>query len=330
MLTDAQIKFLYKEYGLPEPDVAWVRKNLPTTENELKNILREQVKKIKQQEELKIAQERIKTGRGTPTDKANVEYAEKQGILPPNSTTPKTTTDTTTEDELTPEQKQAIEQGHSDIDAMLANGEINEAQAAILHEIFAGDYTSGQVVPSIEEIENIIQQAGINAAEELGDYYTTMTAQEIEDLQNQFADIRLESERYAEREAEDYAQKLASTKQSLRQRGMTFSGVSRKQLGAEGALEAKGIKGQVPGTRRMNWEEKEAGFSQKMRETGLAGERLLGSQAIKDEYGQITTPYGNVDLYQERGGITGSMPLGHEARTRTLKWQKVGQYRPWL
>ena len=237
------------------------------------------------------------------------------------------TTQEAADEGLTDEQKQAIQQGHTDIDAMLANGQINEAQAAILHEIFAGEYTSGQNIPTAEEINNIIEQAGINAGAEIGDYYDTMTSQEIEDFKNQMSDITEEARRYGEREAVDYSQKLAQTKQSLRQRGMTFSGMSRKQLGAEGALEAKGIEGQVPGARRSSWEEQEAGYLQRGRDIGIAAERRIGSEAIGNDFGRITTPYGSSDLYNRRGGVTGTLPIEEEAEKRRRQWEKVSAYR---
>jgi hypothetical protein len=151
-------------------------------------------------------------------------------------------------------------------------------------------YTSGKTVPTNEQIAQWISDAATNAQTDINPYYQKITAQELEDYKNQMADIRNASQRYAQAEASAYKQKLAETKQSLRARGLTFSGVSRATLGKEGVLDAAGIEGSVPQARRYGWEDKLAGWQEQARDIGTAAERKLGSTTLSNEEG-LYSPY---------------------------------------
>ena len=113
------------------------------------------------------------------------------------------------------------------------------------------DFTSGSKIPSGAELSEIIKTASTNAETDLTPYYEKTTGRELEDFRNQMEDIRTQVSDYVAQESMGYKEKLAQTKQSLRARGMTFSGQSRGQLGKEGALQAKGIEGAIPEERRL-------------------------------------------------------------------------------
>jgi len=103
-LSDAAIKFLYKDYGFPTPDVTWVRKNLPTDENGLRAVLQKQKITIaaptnvpktastvteKQKLKLDAAVEKVNKGTANAKDKENIAYATKNlGYTPPINTAP--------------------------------------------------------------------------------------------------------------------------------------------------------------------------------------------------------------------------------------------------
>lgn len=258
----------------------------------------------------------------------------RRGDFDAATNTKKKDIDQVADEGLTDDQKADMQEGHNWIDEMIKNGELNESQAAVLHEIYAGEYTSGQRIPSIEELKNIISDAATNAETDLSPYYERITGRELADLKQDMANIRGEAERYTAREAVDYSQKLAQTKQNLRTRGMTFSGISRQKLGAEGALEARGVQGELPTTRQAGWEEQEAGYLQRSRELGLESERALGTEAIKKiDFGKITTPYRTTPLYTrpiDSPHEPGDIRLEKKRELEKSKWDRVSAYRPYI
>jgi hypothetical protein len=248
---------------------------------------------------------------------------------------------TTEEDKLTPEQKADIEAGHAWIDEQLASGQIGEAQAAILHEIFAGDYVSGQKIPTEEELSEIIENAAKNAEADLSPYYEKLETRDVEDVRQQFADIREDVAEYGKQEAIGYKQKLQDTKQSLRQRGMTFAGEGREKLGAEGIIRGAGVEGVIPEARRAQWEGVTTDVERRARDAAIAAERKWGTDILTDRakernlvgaFGDIETPYGRKSLAPSAditGGVReiGDKPLERKAEIEKSKWERVSKYR---
>lgn len=72
--------------------------------------------------------------------------------------------------------------------------------------------------------------ATTNAETSTNEYYGIKTSREIEDLKNKMADIRNASALYNQNEQKSYAEKLKDTRDSLRARGLTFSGENTRQL----------------------------------------------------------------------------------------------------
>lgn len=231
-------------------------------------------------------------------------------------------------DELTDEQKISLEELNREIDAMEG---LSVEQRAVLKEIASQDFT-GARVPDVKELQTIIDTAAQNVETDLSPYYEKITGREIEDLQRNIASIRGETEEYAKQEAVDYKSKLQATKQDLRSRGLTFSGASRRLLGKEGALEAKGVTGELEEARQREYEEKERGFAERTAEFGVGAERELGTEAVrKIDFGTFKTPYGEKELYKpttERKEI-GEIPLEKKRELEREKWSRVSQYKPY-
>jgi len=142
------------------------------------------------------------------------------------------------------------------------------------------DTSTGQEIYTDEEWNNLAKQELEKARAELEPYYADLKQRDLEDVRNTYADIRNEATRYQQQEGKSYADTLAQTKQSLRARGLTFSGSSRATLGKEGALEDKGVEGSVPQQRRYDWEDKRAGWQESARDIGTAAERKYGSDEL--------------------------------------------------
>lgn len=263
------------------------------------------------------------------------------GATPTTPTTPTTTTPTTPttptgatptgtgdSDIMTTDQKALIDDLNSQINAM----DLTIEQKAILKEIAAGDYTSGAHIPTQQELSQIIQDAATNAEVDLSPYYEKLTGRTIEDLKTDMANIRGEAERFEKAEVLDYKQKLAQTKQSLRTRGLTFSGISRRQLGAEGALEARGVEGELPTARKLGYEEQIADYQQRAGVFGTKAERELGSEAITGlSTSTFGTPYGTRQLYKPRGTTTvGDIQLERLAEIEKSKWDRVSAYKSYI
>lgn len=174
-------------------------------------------------------------------------------------------------------------------------------------------YTSGKTVPTPDQIAGFIRNAADQSSADINPYYEKITAQELEDYKNKMSDIRSSVSRFAQTEAADYKKTLAETKQNLRARGLTFSGINRAALGKESAINAAGIEGTLPQNRRYAWEDKLAGVQEQARDIGISAERELGSTAIGNELG-IVSPYdlktGNLD-YQ--AGRTQALYTPHQA-----------------
>jgi hypothetical protein len=156
-------------------------------------------------------------------------------------------------------------------------------------------YTSGATVPTNDQIATWISDSATLAQADINPYYQKITSEELQDYKNKMADIRNESGRYVQQEAASYKAKLAETKQNLRARGLTFSGINRGTLGKESAIDNAGLEGSMPTARRMAWEDKSAGWQEQARDIGLAAERELGSASLGNETG-LVSPYDRINL----------------------------------
>lgn len=219
------------------------------------------------------------------------------------------TTQQVADEGLTGEQKDAISQGHADIDAMVASGEIDKATAAVMHEVFSGDYGSGGSQPTMEELQEITREAAEYAMADNSPYYEEMTRREIEDYKNKMEDITRESRAYTEQEQLNYKQTLASTKKNLRARGLTYSGISRSTLGQEAFSKAdteerENIEGNLPMSRRYMVEASTDAFEQRARNLGTDAERQFGSAGMPKLNSGILDPYNGDNKKYQRGRTT--------------------------
>lgn len=166
--------------------------------------------------------------------------------------------------------------------------------------------TSGQRVYSESEWNDLANKALTKARTELEPYYKDLQGRDMEDTRDAYADIRNDSKRYQQQEEKSYADTLAKTKQSLRARGLTFSGSSRATLGAEGALDQKGVEGSVPQQRRYDWEDARASWQESARDIGKETERRYGSDLLYEKRDYLNPeglpdPYGK-GLTYDKGG----------------------------
>ena len=204
-------------------------------------------------------------------------------------------------------------------------------EKAVLHQIASDDsYTSGQKIPTTQELNQIISDAARNAETDTNPYFTKMTARELEDTKSQLSDIRGGFERYQAKEAADYKTKLEDTKKSLRARGLTFSGTSRATLGSEGALDAQNVEGSVPNARRLDYTGNVAAYQSQANKLGTAAERQLGSAGISDvNFGSYSSPYGDVNLFNKQGNVsTGDLELQRIKAIEQSKWSRIKEQSP--
>jgi len=191
--------------------------------------------------------------------------------------------------------------------------------------IKSDEYTSGRTVPDKAEIAKIITKASEQAESEMKPYYEKVSGETLQDLKTKMGDIRNEAARFQQQEALSYKQTLDQTKQSLRARGMTFSGQNRAMLGKEGALGAEGVEGTLPTQRRYNWEDKSASLQERSRDLGQQGERLLGSGQV-GIYEGLVDPYAQGIDYQAGGTRMQYSPkkIGQEGYYRIYGQEATG------
>lgn len=266
--------------------------------------------------ELDKAYARQLAGKSTPTDDANIAYAEKTFGY---------TYDVQAE-EPSPEEAVVNDSTDSWVDEQVAAGTISAEEGVVIKETLnANDFTSG-TAPDDATMAKMLEDAKVIAQESLDPYYKKQTAQELSDLKSSIGDIRSESLRHQQQEALSYADTLAKSKQSLRARGLTFSGTSTAQLGSESALVNQyGIEGTIPQQRRYDWEDKSADWQERARDIGMAAERELGSgeitsnadylnlRGVADPYSQTQ---GKTPKIGYTAGETGDLYLGHKDKTQ--------------
>jgi len=183
----------------------------------------------------------------------------------------------------------------------------------------------GKVAPNV-----VIKDAATNAETDLAPYYEKITGRTTEDLEKNMEDIRTGASQYLARESVDYNKKVQQTRDSLRQRGLTFSGIGRKQLGLEGFIESNGVEGEIPTERKLDVATGLTPYEQQARDTALEGERTLGTTAFNalNLDPRIKTPYnGNRSLISTPAtGIineTGDIPLEKLREKAILQAEKI-------
>lgn len=188
----------------------------------------------------------------------------------------------------------------------LDEGLITQDQVPIARELLGGEDFKNNTAPSKEDLEKMIADAEKLATADIDPYYQRIKGEDIENLRNSFADLRNRTLRYQQQEEKTYKEVLEETKQSLRTRGLTFSGIGKKTLGDEGALQnPENIEGSLPQQRRYNIEDANAAFQETAREIGLSAERRLGSGFLSENLGRlgandIPDPYNGGIKYDPR------------------------------
>lgn len=212
------------------------------------------------------------------------------------------------------------------IKGLIDSGELSTVEGNILSNALAEEYI-GADIPTEETLNKILKDAETNAITDLEPYYKEMTSRELEDLKAAYADIRNSSLRYQQTEAKSYAEKLQNTKQSLRARGLTFSGASRATLGKQGALSDEGIEGSVPQDRRFQWEDQMAQYQESARDIGTQAERKLGSAGLS-ERADFLKPDGLADPYGHQPGtpLTKDYQEGQKSQIYTPKKEDQSGY----
>jgi hypothetical protein len=221
------------------------------------------------------------------------------------------------------QQKPAVDNNESWINSL----DLTDAEKEVLKFMNkSNDYTSGQDFTP-KDLEDVTKAAELD----IGTHYNKLKYEDLEKLKTGMADLRNAAARYVQTEALNYKQKLRSTKESLRARGLTFSGTARTQLGSESAVGGRdlssqtAVEGEIPQERRYTMEDQLAKVQQAGRDMGQAAETRYGSQAvgeIQNQFGTYASPYdlasGNVQYQQGR-----SAPL-YEARNIVNGVPKAG------
>ena len=155
-------------------------------------------------------------------------------------------------------------------------------------------YTSGKTVPTDQQIAQWTADAATNAASDLNPYYTRISGEELADFKKQMSDIRAKSETFKANEENTYQKTLANTKQTLRAKGLTFSGTSLKNIGSESALRnPTGIEGSLQTGRRLDYEDALQGYQQDASKLATEAERRLGTAPVAgalSEVGGLAVP----------------------------------------
>lgn len=232
-----------------------------------------------------------------------------------------------TEAELASEAEAKLEKDNLDAANKYIKGTAyDEATKALLRQISAQQYKSGDKIYQTGEIDKIISDATLASTQANSQYYATDTANSIQDLQNKYSDIRAQSDLNATNEKSTYAQTLQKAQQSLRASGRTFSSASRDKLWASSALGSRDVnwmEWSTPEARRTAVTEAYNKDAQNARDLWITAERYLGSSDLAWlNFGTIANPYAtgntynpnsNTSLYTPAGWIVdGTQDLAHK------------------
>lgn len=213
-----------------------------------------------------------------------------------------------TDSELAAEQQAAADKIQMDtINKYIEWLWLDESQKLILRQLSKETFASWTKFYQPKDIDNLLKVSAENAKTSLDPYYTKETAREIDDLKNKMTDIRNQSALYTQNERKSYAEKLKDTKDVLRAKWLTFSGMSRRVIWQEAGTETttnaeRSVEWEIPQQRRYDISEQENAYRTRAREAWLASERKLGSWILNPyqaDLGSIASPYQGWIKYQE-------------------------------
>jgi hypothetical protein len=172
---------------------------------------------------------------------------------------------------------------------------LTDTEFNFLTDTFAKkDTFIGKTAPTDAEIAQMVSDEATNAASDLNPYYQRISGEELADFKKQMSDIRAKSETFKANEENTYQKTLANTKQTLRAKGLTFSGTSLKNIGSESALRnPTGIEGSLQTGRRLDYEDALQGYQQDASKLATEAERRLGTAPVAgalSEVGGLAVP----------------------------------------
>jgi len=158
---------------------------------------------------------------------------------------------------------------------------------------------------SVEELNTVIENAALDAETNSKPYYENLRADEMDSLKSGFQDIRDSAQSYKESEALNYADTLAKTQKSLRQRGLSFSGAARKELGADSAIGGgkENFKGRLNTAREDYYGNQMDSYKAQGTSLGKAGEKYFGSGTVKGLDRSIPGLNGNESSFNSNRNI---------------------------
>jgi len=144
--------------------------------------------------------------------------------------------------------------------------------------------------------------------------YDLIKYNDLEQTKTQMADLRQAASMYKQEEAQNYKQKLQTTKEALRARNATFSGSARRELGKESGVGAQDqgsafVEGNIPTDRRQAWGRANNSIQQSARDIGRQAELRYGSvetDKVQREWGAVDNPYDGKSLDYQEGRKTAS------------------------
>ena len=199
----------------------------------------------------------------------------------------------------------------------------------------------GKTAPTDSEIAQQISDATTSAETDMNKRYTRVSSEELADFKKQMSDIRAKSETFKANEENTYQKTLANTKQTLRAKGLTFSGTSLKNIGSESALRnSTGMEGSVQTARRLDYEGALQGFQQQASGLATEAERRLGTAPVAGALGEVGSLAAPTDLsrlatpvattaggYGGTGSMASTIDQERAAAIESSAQQRLAQYR---
>ena len=167
------------------------------------------------------------------------------------------------------------------IQSIKDEGNLDEMGMMVLDGMEYADFGKKQYTG--RELTQLIDNSIADAEQSLTPYYNELKDKDMADLKSGFEKIRTDAAGYKAQEAMDYKSALKSTQKSLADRGLTFSGIARQELGAKSALGGgkDNIKGRLNEQRDLNYETKMESFKERGQNLGRAGEKYFGTNTME-------------------------------------------------
>ena len=271
----------------------------------------------------------------------NKWYKDSRKELPEDISTAEMTTQ---EDKTNEEETDTQSIQDKKLDDFINNyPDIDESQRIILRQLAAQESKSWTKFYQEEDIKKLLADVTKSVTEDISPYYEKISSQEVEDLKNKMSDLRGQAERYDTSSTADYKATLAETKQSLRQRWLTFSGIQRKELWKEWAISSAWVEWAIPEERRLDYAENQATITQAARDAWLEAERKLWSSRISWlswELWSVRDPYANgtdynasstKKIYKPTGTTSiGDYDLNKKRDIAREKWSRLNSLNQYL